>query len=473
MTLTRRVSLFFLVTLGLALLGNACLLYGLAQFFLYQRFEQQLQAALRTMVAAVEVEDDDVKWEPSDHTIALGSDTEVDDVRWAVFDEAGRLIDSSRNLSPATTDSRLIEEIQKPELPEAAEIREWQVLHRVLSAAHPKPVEERTPMDFASLRVVVARSTAEIRWSLWRLLFLVAGVSLIVWLIAATLGTAYCQRALQPLRDMVIRANSVKNADFRLRLPIGRQRDELSDLSTAFNSLLDRLQYAFEQQQRFTGDAAHQLRTPLTVLLGHIDVALRRQRSVEDYEKTLCLLKGQSIELRQIVEALLFLARMEGHAQLPEVQHCYAQLFLADCAARWAGHERAADLRVETAPDTMFSTSVPLLNQLLDNLVSNAFKYSSAGSPVTIGAEQERDAIVFYVRDRGIGIAREDQQAIFEPFFRSERARQSTAPGTGLGLAIAARIARALGGNLTCDSSEQGTVFRLAHPLHQVADTGD
>lgn len=465
MKLVSRVSAFFLAALGLSLVGNAVLLWGLVKHFLYQRFDQQLHAALHTLVAAVEVEDDDAKWEPSDHTIALGAEDGLDDVRWVVFDDAGRLVDHSRNLSPKEADdAQLIASAQAGSVASQAHglADGWRLIEQSLSAPHPKPQEERDAKEFAGLRVVVLRTPAEIQASLRQLAMLVISVSAGVWLAAAVLGSWYCRKALQPVREMAQRARDVTDADFRTRLCAGPHEDELTDLSRAFNGLLDQLQQAFEKQRRFSGDAAHQLRTPLTVLLGQIDVSLRRPRTAEEYHKTLVLLHTQTRELQQIVETLLFLARIEGDAVLPGVESRDGGEWLSEYVGRWDGHPRKSDLSVMVSESLGLSTSLPLLAQLLDNLVGNAFKYSEAGTPVTVSLSRDSGAVVLAVEDRGMGIPPEDRSAIFDPFFRSRVARQSNVAGTGLGLAIAAGIARALGGQLACESeSGRGSRFYL------------
>lgn len=468
MRLIQRVSAFFLFTLAFSLAGNAVMLGGLIRYFMHQRFEQQLYAVLYTLVASVEVEHDDVKWEPSDHTISIGSEDEVDDVRWVVFDEADRVVEHSRNLSPTgESDSRLFElmydDSRSPK--ELSETYDWLVLHQELSAVRPKPKSQRTSKEFGALRIVVARSPREMRSNLWQLAFLIGGVSIGIWVVAAVLGTHYVRRTLQPLHDMARRAHSVKDADFQIRLPVGRESDELDELSTAFNGLLDRLQVAFEQQQRFTGDAAHQMRTPLTVLLGHIDVALRRLRTVDDYQQTLNVLRVQTAELIKIVETLLFLARVEGQTALPEVHPSDAREALLKCLHRWNEHPRHCDLKL-IAPDPIWlSTSWPLFDQLIDNLIGNAFKYSKPGTPVTLWLSRESNNVVFNVEDQGCGIAVEEQSAIFRPFYRTQTARQSGVVGSGLGLAICARIAKALQGVLGCESTlGKGSRFRLILP---------
>src|SRR5262249_51255839 len=144
------------------------------------------------------------------------------------------------------------------------------------------------------------------------------GLSLTVWLVALFVGRALCRRALVPVRRMAASAADMDAADLGRRLPAAGTRDELDELSKAFNNLLDRLQESVERQQRFTGDASHQLRTPLTAILGQLEVALRRQRPVEEYEQVLTTVRQKAEHLRRIVESLLFLARADAEARLPD-----------------------------------------------------------------------------------------------------------------------------------------------------------
>src|SRR5690606_23816941 len=125
---------------------------------------------------------------------------------------------------------------------------------------------------------------------------------------------------LQPVLDMSQRARSMSGADFHSRLPVSETKDELADLAMSFNKVLDSQHRAYEQQRRFTDNAAHELRTPLTVLLGQIDVALRRTRSPEEYAKTVRVLRDQTAQLQTIVDSLLFLARAEDDAVLPDAE---------------------------------------------------------------------------------------------------------------------------------------------------------
>jgi signal transduction histidine kinase len=255
-------------------------------------------------------------------------------------------------------------------------------------------------------------------------------------------------------------------ADFGLRLPVGSSHDELSELGSAFNHLLDQLQTAFDRQSRFAGDAAHQLRNPLAVLQGQLDVARRRPRTTEEYVRTLDVLADQAAELRQIVESLLFLAHSDADASPPQYEQLALDEWLPQYVTRWDGHPRKDDLRVQAESQAIVSASGPLLSQLLDNLIGNAFKYSQSGTTVSIVAERERDRALVAVADHGIGILPKDRRTIFEPFYRCEAARRGGYPGTGLGLSVAGRIAAVLNGELKCDSAPgQGSTFTLSLPV--------
>jgi signal transduction histidine kinase len=258
------------------------------------------------------------------------------------------------------------------------------------------------------------------------------------------------------------------------RLPSPGTHDELEDFAGSFNGLLDRLHVALERQRQFTGQASHQLRTPLAALIAAIEVARRRRRTIEEHERVLDQLHDDALRLWRVVEALLFLARADAEAGLPDLE----RLDLAACAADqlrgWAGHERGADLRFEgrDAGPLWTRAHSPLLGQLLDNLLENACKYSEPGTPIVVQAWSEPDHVALAVEDRGCGIAAEDRARVFEPFYRAESARRAGRAGVGLGLAVARRIAATHGGSLTADSEPgQGSRFVVRLPRAPAPDT--
>jgi signal transduction histidine kinase len=433
--------------------------------YLYQQFDDELHSALHVLTASVEIELDVVQWDPEEHGIDL-SQRILSEAVWMVCDERNQVIDGSPHVKRS-------DPIYEPVIRYArqahsntdnpVELGQWRILQKEMAAPKPQPLAEREPEDFASVRVTVARSQTDLVLAMNRLALLVSVLPAMVWLVAAAIGQWFVRHALYPVRSMAVSARSMTHADFGLRLPIGRSQDELAELGRAFNCLLDQLQSAFDRQRRFTGDAAHQLRNPLTVLQGQLDVARRRRRSTEEYEQTLDVLIAQTAELRQIVESLLFLARSEGDAALAYSEVVALDEWLPQYMARFEGHPRRKDLIVRCESQTYVSVSVSLFSQLLDNLLSNALKYSKPDTPVELVVKSDKDRVTLAVQDHGIGISLRDHESVFEPFFRSEEARRGGYPGTGLGLSVAARIATVLNAELRLDSMPgQRSTFTLS-----------
>jgi signal transduction histidine kinase len=309
---------------------------------------------------------------------------------------------------------------------------------------------------------------AEIRW----LAAALPMISLGLWTLAAAIGRHFARRALAPLTAMSESARTMPFDDGRLPSP--GTRDELEDFARSFNGLLDRLHVALERQRQFTGQASHQLRTPLAALIAAIEVARRRPRTAEEHEHILDRLRGDAARLWRVVEALLFLARAEAEAELPDLERLDLSAWAAEHLRAWSGHERADDLYFDPDDGEPPWTRAhrPLLGQLLDNLLENAAKYSVPGTPIVVRARAEPDAVLLAVEDRGCGIAAEDLPRVFEPFYRTDSARRLGHDGVGLGLAVARRIAAAHGGTIAAES-EPGRGSRFAVRLPRVPASGD
>jgi signal transduction histidine kinase len=294
------------------------------------------------------------------------------------------------------------------------------------------------------------------------------GLSAGIMLIAAFIGRTVCRRALLPLNRMAVAASEMDATDLARRLPSVATNDELENLNRSFNSLLDRLQESFERQRRFTGDASHQLRTPLAAILGQIEVALRRERSVDEYQQVLSKVHGRAGHLHRIVESLLFLARANSEARLPDFEPICLNSWLPQQLEKWSESERTQDIVFEShdMEPCVVHVQSALLAELVDILVDNACKYSAPGTPIQIGLERDGNAVCVRIKDQGTGIAEADLPRLFTPFFRSAETRRRGIEGAGLGLSIARRLARLFGGELSGTSRlGVGSCFTLRLPL--------
>jgi signal transduction histidine kinase len=184
-------------------------------------------------------------------------------------------------------------------------------------------------------------------------------------------------------------------------------------------------------------------------MLGQMEVSLRRNRPAEEYRQVLELVHGQAVQLHQIVEMLLFLARADVEAELPNIETVELGTWLDAFCAHWFEHPRAGDLRLEVdeAVGPVRVRAQPrLLEQLFQNLVDNALKYSQPGTPVILRLARGNGTALCSVEDCGCGIAAQDLPHVFEPFYRATEARRCGCAGVGLGLAVVQQIAHAFGG---------------------------
>ncbi len=256
-----------------------------------------------------------------------------------------------------------------------------------------------------------------------------------------------------------------------------RNTAELARLSTTLNAMLIRLERNFLSLRRFTADASHELKTPLTVLRSGVERAITHPSATPEVMEVLEETLVEVNRMTEIVDSLLTLARVdEGRAPLHLERTDFREL-LGEIAetANILGEQAAVDVAV-SSPESpiMIPIDRGRVRQLLLNLLTNAIKYTPRGGRVDITCTQEPEAIVVEVADTGIGIAAADLAHVFDRFWRADAARSRTGerPGTGLGLAICRWIAEAHGGSINVQSRRgDGTTFRVTLPRSDVEPT--
>jgi signal transduction histidine kinase len=485
MNLTARLSAFSLIGVFVILCGFSVTLFTLADHHLTRQIDSRIDSGMHAVVAAIEVHPNDVEWEPLERRITLGDDAGDDQIRWAVHDASGRLVDCSRNLTTTQLDRFdlngdwriLVRRVsaggfQPEKLTDHAEPSTGRLGDRLgddSSIAMSSLPDDRTCQSTA-FTLTVAIPWTPVATSLHQLAWALAGISGSIMVATAVLGRWVCRRALRPVTRMAHSARLLPVGDPTRRLEVASTNDEVEDLGQAFNELLLRLHSTYDQQRRFTGDAAHQLRTPLTTLLGQIEVALRQPRSDEEYRRVLGILQRRTIQLSQIVESLLFLSRSDADVPLPNLEIVDLNAWLRAYAHNWSG-PRLDNIQFanEVEQPCLVRGDESLLTQLLDGLLDNACKYSDPSTPIRIEFQVRPDAFEIVVEDRGCGISADDLPHVCEPFFRAAATRLRGAPGIGLGLAVSGRIAKALGGNLEIVSElGRGTRVKVIVPSQKI-----
>jgi len=285
--------------------------------------------------------------------------------------------------------------------------------------------------------------------------------------LSAVGGWLLARRALRPVDRMSQGALRISAEDLSRRLERRGTKDEIDRLADTLNAMLARLQAAFAEMQRFTADAAHELRTPLTALRGGIEVALRAERSPDEYRRVLASSIEEVDQLIRLAEDLLLLSRstvgLSAARQPVDLEPlCLEALELGVRLAKGKGVNVSMGA---TAPVVVQGDAGALRRALL-NLVDNAVKYTPAGGSVVISLERAGQSVALVVEDSGIGIDPADARRIFEPFVRLDAGRSRDTGGSGLGLAIARSIVLAHGGTLEVQSRpDGGSRFTIALPV--------
>ncbi len=466
LSLTNRLMAFFLVALAIVLTAFSIAIFFFARFDLNHELEDRAASTLETLVAACEVHQNGIEWEPQQHQISFWHEDQP--TIWAVFDPSGRMVDSS----PAPTFP--VSKFSRSNAPVNSITQEnyiwldqdWQVFKIRLDSSNYKnaKVSDKKKL-YQGLVFITAWPLNSMSYSLIRLAWTLTFVAVSAWIIAAILGRSFCKKALAPLSDMSKAVKRITADQLSYRLGSMPTRDELQLLSEAFNGLMDRLEYSFAQQSRFTSEASHQMRTPLTAMLGQLDVALRRDRDPEEYKRVLSSARLQVVRLQKIVELLLFLARADAGSITSKLEMIHVKEWLKDhLKTSWNDHQRSNDIKLEVdeSSQIVVQSHSAMLGQAIDNLIDNAIKYSDSGSKVIVRVESLAGITIVEVQDHGKGIKESEVAQVFDPFFRSSDNRNNGIEGFGLGLAIVARIAMALDAEY-CVMSKlgEGSTFQL------------
>lgn len=278
-----------------------------------------------------------------------------------------------------------------------------------------------------------------------------------IFVVASLMAWWAAGQVLGPLQDLRRATETISESDLGTRIDVPGD-DEISQLATNFNHMLDRLEEAFASQRRFIDDAGHELRTPITIIRGQIDVL---DDDPDDRAEAMALVDGELDRMSRIVEDLLVLAR-EQQPDFVQPRPLDLDALVEDLGAR-ATALADRPVTVEVPDAVVVDADEQRLAQAMMNLVRNSLEHAPPEATITIGARHDADVVVLWVHDDGPGIPAEEQDRVFERFTRGGGHRPSTT-GAGLGLAIVAAIARGHGGWAEIDSEPGSTTVSLVIP---------
>jgi two-component system OmpR family sensor kinase len=289
-------------------------------------------------------------------------------------------------------------------------------------------------------------------------------------LITSAGGLFLANKALRPVDEITQIARRIGSGDLNQRIRIKRVNDELGRLAATFNEMIAKLEGSFRQVKRFTADASHELKTPLTILRGEVEVGLKKRRALKEYQRILNSNLEEINRMSRIVEDLLILSR----ADMGELTMEREEMELSALAREvWEdlqilARKKKVQLNFIGDGSTKVEGDPLFLRQLILNLTENGLKYTPPGGEVELKVEGDRDQRVarILVSDTGVGIAPKDQKRVFDRFFRADKARSRETGGTGLGLSICQWIAQAHEGRIAVRSTVgKGSTFTVTLPL--------
>ncbi|NLE52794.1 MAG: HAMP domain-containing protein, partial [Chloroflexi bacterium] len=307
----------------------------------------------------------------------------------------------------------------------------------------------------ASLRTVDAAIDRLIK------IMLIGGT--ITLLISLLVGDYLARRALRPIDAIAQAAKQITAADdLSRRIPYTGPPDELGQLTHIFNNTLERLERLFNVQRRFVADVSHEMRTPLTTILGNVDL----MRRMGPDEQAMTAIAGEARRMSRLVEDLLLLAKADAGRLPLEQAHVELDTLVLDVFRQGQMLSKTITVELGHVEPARVMGDPDRLKQLLLNLVSNGIKYTQSGGTVTLGLHRDNTHALLTVTDTGIGIPPEDLPHVFDRFYRVDKARSRAQGGTGLGLSIAKWIAEVHGGEITVTSAvDTGSTFTVRLPL--------
>jgi len=284
--------------------------------------------------------------------------------------------------------------------------------------------------------------------------------------LAALLAYSMSLKALHPIADLARLARRICNHSVNLRLPVPSVNDEISDISTTLNQMLDRVDAGNRSIRDFTATASHELRSPVALIRSEIDAALSSPRSNQEYRESFANLHQEIIQMSGLLDNMLMLARADAGTEILSFEVIDAGRLVRRIGEKWSPFMRQAllEFHVETccAP-ALIRADIVSIQRLLNILLENACRYTPPGGSITLRATADKERVLLEVRDTGIEISGEHLPRLFQRFHRVDPVRSRQVGGSGLGLALAKWIADQHQATFIVESEiDAGTCFRIA-----------
>lgn len=275
-------------------------------------------------------------------------------------------------------------------------------------------------------------------------------------------GYILAKKMLNPIQKLSDSVSQIRaSGDLKKRIDIGKGNDEIHQLTDNFNSMFDRLDKSFQLEKQFTSDVSHELRTPMSVILAQCELSLENKQSIKQYQEALELINRQATKMNKLINDMLDFTRLEMKSEKYTKQHFnLSELIKSVCIDSALIKEKNISLYYEIKDNVIFNGNMELINRLINNLISNAYKYGKDNGHILVSLNEDKDNIVLTVKDDGIGVEKSQQDKIFNRFYQVDTAHSNN--GNGLGLSMVLEIVKFHDGSIKVDSElNKGSTFTV------------
>jgi len=438
-----RIALRFMLATAVIKVASFVAIYLLVKQTVYQNLDRDLTLEALKHSNEISINDNKItfknkrEWEEIEH-----QEVQVNPVFIQIFDEQGNVLDKSPNLKNLSLN-------YNPFIVFGGHFND--TFQQIAIRQVQLPIEKNGKIK----GYLVAAISMEGANATLAKLFQVLIISFLIVVLVLYFTSRYlAERSILPVKIISKTVKKITRTNLKERIELPTHKDELYELTTEINGLLNRIEKTLEREKQFTSDASHELRTPLASLKGTLEVLLRKPRTPQEYQEKINFSLQEVNNMSETLDQLLELARLETH-QTQQGNHLVSLEVLVDeLISKHKQNIKDKELEIETRfltkELTEISRSAGFL--ILDNILSNAIKYSKQKGKITITVSKMGLKTKITIKDEGIGIAAKDLEKIFTPFYRSDSLNHPHIKGNGLGLAVSKKAIEALKGKLEIES---------------------
>lgn len=448
-----RIAFYYIITTALLIFVVFFAIYSIVKFSVYDHINNDIQIEVDKHLTEIEIKSNHIglihndEWREREHNSVA-----VNPVFVQFYDKNGAIAEKSPNLKiqSLTFHSKMRDN----------ELFDTQLVHKSIRQIQVPLFQDGAKKGYLLIAMSLEDATMVLH-NLSRILIIAYPLILLILFVIARLIAG---RSIKPISAIIATSNSITKDNLTSRIPLPQNQDELFILSQTINELLHRIESTIEREKQFTSDASHELRTPLTVIKGTLEVLIRKPRNQEEYTNKITFCISEVNRLNHLVDQLLLLARFENQKQSLKIEKLFLNGIILDAISRHSNTILTKKMQVITNFESEFyiQNDDYLVSIIIDNLISNALKYSKENTPLNISISRIKDKITCQIIDSGIGIPAEDLDKIFDQFYRSKPNEHNEIKGIGLGLSIVKRLCTLLQISLHISSQENlGTTVVL------------